>query len=379
MALASVSNFASFDVVANTSIQDISAFLSEALILEFDLLGDGLTVDLADPVDQRIWYWNQENLNSNQGTVSGSITSVATSLVLSTGHGARFAIGDLIYVDAINTTEVMQVTAISTDTLTITRGFNSTAQASIADAATVVRMPASQEFSDYGTSRVSTPTAYSNRTQIVEGGDIGISGSTLAINMATQAYDVARQIALRVTELKRYWSTIALYGELSGAPSDTVYGSTGGFRYWARDQGGIVNTTSEALAWGTLNTDNLTGVNRGSFADTLVIPPGLVGSLVGIDSSLRRVYETDKKVGYTVNVVTLAQGNDVKVIVDGRVKTGDYFMYSKANVRLRPLMNRGMFVIAATDFTDGVKRRVLSEMGVEVRQPTVMIYGRNKT
>jgi len=380
MALASATPFASFDINANTNVLDISSMLEEALYLDFDFLSQGLNFDLGNPVNDTTFYWNQEALNSNTATVSGSITSVATSISVSTGHGARFHIGDTFYVVGANTTEVIEVTAISTDTLTIVRAVNSTTAASIADAATVSIMPAYQEGSDIGSDKSVKPTALSNYTQIVSPGDLLITGSQLARQMATVALDVNRQLANRMIELKRYWTSICLYGEKSAsAGSDTVYRKTLGMRGWIRDNSGVTSSTSEALSWSVLNTHNKTLVDTGQYPDTLLIGTDLVGSIAGIDSSLRRLLETDTKAGYTVNQILLAQGNTVNVVVDGRVKTGDAFLYKKDKVSWRPLNGRGAFTIDAVDFTDGVKRRVLSEGGVEFRNPGSAAYLSNRT
>jgi Family of unknown function (DUF5309) len=380
MALASTSSFASFDINSQTNVLDISSVLSEALILDFELMGRGL-VHMDDPVEDTTFYWNEEALNSDTATVSGSITSVATSLVLASGHGARFHIGDLIYVsDVANTTEVMQITDISTDTLTITRAYNSTAAQSIADAKTVAHLPAYQEASDFASDGSVKPTARNNLTQIVFAKDLFIARSQLKRKMATIAMDVDRQLANRAIELKRSWTRVALYGEKSAsAGSDTVYRTTLGLRGWIRDNSGEVDSSSEAISLADLNANNKVIVDKGEYVDTLVIGTDLVSGVAAIEQSKRNLVESDKKVGYMVNRVLLDQGNEVEVIVDGRVKTGDYFLYKRSNFRWRPLAGSGMFVIAATDFTDGVKRRIGSEGGIEVRHPQAAVYARNKT
>lgn len=67
-----------------------------------------------------------------QVTVSGALTAVATSVVLSAGHGSRVAKYDLIR--SADSGEVMYVSAVSTDTLTVTRAIGGTS-ATIADGA----------------------------------------------------------------------------------------------------------------------------------------------------------------------------------------------------------------------------------------------------
>lgn len=383
MALASTSAFASFDINSNTNILDISSVLAEALILDFNLLNDGISVALDDPVEDTTFSWNEEALNSDVVQANGSLASDGTSLVVDTGHGARTHIGDLLKNKAAGSDEVLQVTAISTDTLTVTRGYNSTTAAAIADNAVLAVMPAFQEMSDWSADKSVKPTAESNVTQILFAGDLGISRSQQKRKMATIALDVDRQLANRAIELRRYWTTTALYSEASSsAGSDSVYRTTRGMRSWIEAEGGVTDTDTEALSKPVLDAANKSAVDLGRYVDTLAVGTDLVDSISGIESSARRLVESDRQVGYTVQRILLAQGNEVDVIVDGRVHTGDAFMWQRKGqpqVRLRPLVDSAMFVIAATNFEDGVKRRIGSEMGLEFRQAASAVYLSKKT
>jgi hypothetical protein len=379
MALATASPFASFDITDGSQIRDISPVLSEAIFLDLNLLSEGVTVDFGDPLTDTTYYWNEEALNARTATVNGSITSVATSLVLTTGHGVRAAIGSLAYDTKINSTEVFQVTDVSTDTLTIVRAYNSTTAASIADAATIAFIDSRQEGSDIGSDGSVKPVVRTNTTQILFAKDLLISRSQRNRTMATVAMDVERQLANRAIELKFDLSRMALYGEKSSsAGSDTVYRTCAGMRYWIRTAG-VTNSSSEALSWSVLNTHNKTVVDLGKYANRVTIGTDLVGSIAGIDSSNRRMLESDTQAGYSVQAVRLAQGNVVDVIVDGRVKTGDLFLYNSDQVSLHPFAGSGMFVIAATDFVDGVKRRLGAEWGLQFRNPEASALLSNKT
>ena len=383
MALASTSMFASFDVTDGSQDRDISPVLAKALILDFEFLGRGINVDFANPIHDTVHYWNEDALNSDTVTVSSSLASTGTSLVLTTGHGARVNVGDLLYDEASASTEIMQVTAVSTDTLTITRTYNSTVAASIAASATLDIIRAEQEGSDIGSDKSVAPVVRSNPTQILRGNDLLITGSQLARRMAANELQdyLAHQLANRAIELKRTLSRAALYSEKSSsnAGSDSVYRSFGGMRGWIRDNSGIVDSASAAQSYSNLNTQNKKVVDKGLYVDTLLMGTDTVVSVAGIDSSNRRLRESDTQAGYTVQEILLQHGNMVEVVIDGRVKPIDYFMYQKANVSLLPLQGRGMFVIAATDFADARKRRILAEWTLEFRHPEAAIYGTAKS
>jgi hypothetical protein len=164
MALANTDLFASFDINAQTQILDISDVLSEALLLDFEFMSRGISVAMDEPAEDVVFYWNEESLNPDFVTASSSLAGAGTTLVLTTGHGARIHIGDLLKDKAINSAEVMQVTDISSDTATITRGYSTTVTANIAASATLAVMPAFQEGSNIGNDKSVKPIARVNYT-----------------------------------------------------------------------------------------------------------------------------------------------------------------------------------------------------------------------
>jgi hypothetical protein len=200
--------------------------------------------------------------------------------------------------------------------------------------------------------------------------------------MATTEYQdfLNRQLQARVTEMKIGMSRALLYSEKSAsAGSDTVYRTTLGLNGWIRDNSGVLDSASSAANYANLNANNKSVVDKGVFPNTLIIGTDLVGSIAGIDSSNRRMLESDRVAGYAVERVLLNQGNEVDVIIDARVKTGDYFLVDRARGGMRPLNGRAMFVVAATDFKDGKQRRVIAEWGVECRNPQAAAFVSNKT
>jgi len=383
MTLATATPFASFDVTDGAQQRDISPVLQDAIFYDLNILS-ALNVAFNDPVFDTTHYWNEEQLNSDQVTLSAaSAASTATALSVSAGNGTRLHVGDLLYDSAINSAEIMQITSVSTDALTVTRGYNSTVAASIATSATLNLVRSEQEGSDIGSDKTLNPTVRSNFTHIFAGAyDLLVSGSQIARKMATNEYQdfVARQLQARANEVKIGLSRAVLYSEKSAsAGSDTVYRTMGGLRGWIRDNSGVTDSTSSAANYATLNSLNKSVVDKGVMPNLLLIGTDLVGSVAGIDSSNRRLLESDGGVGYQVQQVMLNQTNMVDVVIDPRVKTGDLFLLDKSRIAVRPLNSRALFVIAATDFVDGRKRRILGEWTVEFRNPQAAAYGSNKT
>lgn len=381
MALAATTPYASYDITDGMQTRDISPLLAEALYFDLNFL-EAVDVAFGDPVFDTTHYWNEDALNTDLFGLAASAASGGTTLTASSGQGSRVHIGDLLYPTASGSTEVLQVTNVSTDTITVTRGYNSTTAAALAAADQLAIIRAEQEASDIGADRSVNPTVRTNTSQIFDTFDLQVSGSQLARRMATTELQdwVAHQLANRGIEMKINLIRAALYGEKSAsAGSDTVYRTMGGLRNFIRDYSGVNSSSSESFSITVLDRDNKTVVDRGVYPDFLTIGTGLVGGIAGIEASNRRLLESDTKVGYVVQEVLLKQGNTVRVVVDSRVKAGDGFMGPRDRFRLRPLNGRGMFVIAATDFTDAKKRRILGEWTAEVRNPESWIYFNNKT
>jgi len=381
MALNSVSSFASFDQSAQVNTLDISPFLSEALILDFHLLGQ-LNIDLGNPVQDIIHYWEEDTLNSEILTLTISLGTTDTSMTFTSSSAPH--VGDYVVNQGAPGTsgEVLQVTTVNSATnATISRGYNATTAASLANSVTVALMRVEQEFSDISTDASVNPTVRSNYTHIIPGRDLQISGSQLARNMATAAMQdqVAHQLQNRMIEWKRDFTRILLYSEKVGPGSDTQYRSLGGLRYWIKSASGQTYSTAGTFGTTALNTVNTAIVNLGAYPDTLVIGTDLVASVNAIEATNRRLLESDTKAGYVVNQVLLAQGNAVDVVVDPRVRASDAFLLCKDRVKARPLAGRAMFTIAGQDWVDGKKRRILGEWGLELRQPQVAAYMNNQS
>ena len=94
-----------------------------ALLSPFDVpyLGgqgaDGRSALVTGTVFEKKYSWLDEELLTPRTTVATEQTAIATTLVVAAGEGKRFGVGDLIRLDD----EEERVTAVSTDTLTVTR------------------------------------------------------------------------------------------------------------------------------------------------------------------------------------------------------------------------------------------------------------------
>lgn len=119
--------------------------------------------------------WLEDTMSPRATTMndSGGISAGDTTVTVATGTGSYFKTGDVISIES----ELIRVSSVSTDTLTITRGFGGTTAASHADALTMELVThAALEGADSVTGHTTTITRPYNHSQILEEA-IRVSGS----------------------------------------------------------------------------------------------------------------------------------------------------------------------------------------------------------
>lgn len=109
--------------------------------------------------------WEEEKLLPNSATVDGTFTPVDTVITVDAGQGENFVVGDAIQVEGSR--EIMAVTAVAANTVTVTRGTRGTTAIAIADNSLLKRInnPAI-ENETAPTARSTTRTRVANYTEI---------------------------------------------------------------------------------------------------------------------------------------------------------------------------------------------------------------------
>ena len=146
--------------------------------------------------------WLEDSLLPNTDAINDAgLTADTSSTQFDVEHGDRFRVGD--QVQAEGSTEVMLVTAVSTHTLTVVRGYGSTTPVGLDDNA-VLRIlgNAALEGDDAPTARFTHRSRVSNYTQIFTAG-VEVSGSQLAAESIGVADELDYQKQERLRELLR--------------------------------------------------------------------------------------------------------------------------------------------------------------------------------
>lgn len=189
--------------------------------------------------------WHEDQLETRFDAVNnaGGYNSSATSIVVD--NGALFAAEDLIRVP--RTGEVMSVTSISTNTLTVVRGFGSSTAAAVNDDEPIYIIGTAAEEGDVSQSpRSQNPTKYDNYTQIFKH-SIAASASWLSSSNESSPHDWPYQVRKNMIEHLKDIEGAFLFGS-----PGTSTGADGGPR---RSTGGLLYyyTANNQAAGGTLD------------------------------------------------------------------------------------------------------------------------------
>lgn len=160
---------------------------------------------LGDPqrsATSTVHQWLEDQLLPNTDAIDDAMIAVPTSETsFDVEHGSRFRVGDQIQAQA--SAEVMLVTGVSGDTLTVVRGYGGSSAEAIADNQPLrILGNAALEGDDAPQVRFTNRVRRSNVTQIFTAG-VEVSGSQLAAKQAAVADELDYQKQERLRELVR--------------------------------------------------------------------------------------------------------------------------------------------------------------------------------
>ncbi|MFI4860967.1 MAG: DUF5309 family protein [Phycisphaerales bacterium JB063] len=230
---------------------------------------------LGDPqrsATSTVHQWLEDTLLPNTDTIddqSFSDPDVDTSFDVE--HGERFRVGDQVQADGSR--EVMFVTGVSSDTVTVVRGYGGTTAEDLADNQTLrILGNAALEGDDAPAARFTNRVRKSNTTQIFTAA-VEVSGSQLAAQQHAIADEMDYQKQERLRELIRDLENCVLNGT---QPAADAQGSAS-VRRTMRGIIPSITTNIDDASGGDLTEDLLNEVMRGVWdqsagsIDTIVV------------------------------------------------------------------------------------------------------------
>lgn len=204
-------------------------------------------------VSQRKFEWIEQDPRSWVADIPGTLLAGATSIAVGTGQGSRFAAGDTARVT--ETGDVVRITSISTDTLTVVPGIGNSGSSSATTAATtLVRLAhAGEEGADIGTLKSVQETIPYNYLQKIRTA-YGMTWEQMSSSLHG-ASDPAVQKKVQLIEHKKEIDRMIMFGKRdigTGAESQEITYS-GGFDYFISTNvwnlGGNVPTDLQVIDW----------------------------------------------------------------------------------------------------------------------------------
>lgn len=167
--------------------------------------------------------WLEDTLLPNKDTINdASVDSSGYSTSIIVSHGSYFRVGDQI--QGAGMSELLLVTSIGGDTISVTRGYGGTTEETLVDGQTLhILGNAALEGDDAPTARFSNRQRLGNWTQIFTAA-VRVSGSELAVRKLSIADELDYQKQERLRELLRDLENTVING--ISAESDQQGSST---------------------------------------------------------------------------------------------------------------------------------------------------------
>lgn len=178
-------------------VADLIGIISPYETPLLDALGDPLRAATSTHHE-----WLEDELLPNKDSIDDqSISSPSTETDFDVANGSRFQVGDQIQVEGSK--ELMLVTAISSDTLTVVRGYSGTTAEDLVDGQVInILGNAALEGSDKPSARFTSRSRCGNYTQIFAA-TVEVSGTDMAANQLGLSDEMDYQKQERLRELIR--------------------------------------------------------------------------------------------------------------------------------------------------------------------------------
>lgn len=353
---------------------NIDIILQRAPVL-LGLIGQG------DAATQTKFEWQNDYLNSDIVTASTNYADNATSIVLNTGEGNRVTQYALLQ----NGGEVIRVTAVAGDTLTVTRGYDNTTAEAITGTTTeikVISRPKAQGLGVLRKDEINDRLTVFNYTQIFER-----YASVSRTQQVVQTYGVDDeldyQVNLRLEELLREANNSLIYGRkyvgTASAPA-----TSGGLFAFATESGSYEKdfASAEINAKG-LNDAVETVFTRGGAVNTLLCAPNVARQVTKLGGDTIRTERTDQTAGYQILsfVSDLPGGAISRVVVDLNMPKDRAILFDINMVKKRDLT--AIYDQDATEAgADYFARVIRGEFGWEIKnakESVAVLKGISKT
>jgi len=335
--------------------------------------------DAKRPAFSTIHEWIEDTLLPNTDTINQTTftPNAQDATAITVNNGSRFQVGDLVRPG--NATEVMQVTAVAANVLTVVRRYGGTAASTLSNTLRLTILGnAALEGADAATARYTARARKQNYTQIFAA-TVDVTGTMQAVRHHGLADELDYQKQERLRELLRDLENCVINGT---APASTPQGSS----TVRRSMNGIIKTIASNQfvpgqngfpAGGGAGSDLNENVLNAALRLTWEQSQGRIDTIVVngfqkrrinqfIASTARQFAPGDQRLSEMVSVYESDFGV-CKVILSRWVPADTAVLLDSSRVEVLPLINRSFHFRPLAATGDSVSGQVLGEYTLEMR------------
>ena len=366
---------------------NLSAMLNDKIINEaFDIARSNRTGILQTvsfgtprtPYDGYKMSWLDMRVDATSSPTTGAVLVGATTVPVV--DGTKFRPG--MTLGPVGSDEVLLVTAVVGNDLTVTRGFGgTTAVALTSGQVLVIDSVGREENSLAQNDGIFQPDPVENFFQTMDTA-VEFSRRALATLQFGGTNDIAFQLSERIRQLTTQMNRALVRGRKATA---TVGGSTvtytGGLRYFLDQVGAIkVDNSAAVLTLDAINAINAEIVTRGGMANTIAVgikQARKLSALVGANYDSQRLADWSADEGSVLQLPSDLPlvGNVNRIVIDTNLADGELVIFDSGMINVVPMASGNAEDSGAwrtKDATqngqDGQRVRVIGDFAMEVRQ-----------
>jgi len=324
--------------------------------------------------------WLDFRIDAANSTVDGAVAAAVTTLPVATGDGAKFRPG--MTISPTGSDEIILVTAVAADNLTVVREFGGTTAADLTDGQVLtVDSTAREENSLAKNDGIYQPDKVENFFQTMDTA-VEFGRRALATIQLGNTNDLAFQTSERIRQLTIQLDRAIARGRKASAIIDgkeVTY--TGGLRYFL-DQVDALKTDNAAavLTLDAINVINAELVARGGMANTIAV--GLkqarkLSALVSANYSSQRLGEWQADEGSVLSLPSDLPlvGSVNRIVVDTNLADDELMIFDSGMLKVVPMAagnasasGQWRTLDATQKGQDGERVRIIGDFAIEVRQ-----------
>ena len=366
---------------------NLSALLNDKIINEaFDIARSNRTGILQTvsfgtprtPYDGYKMSWLDMRVDATSSPTTGAVLVGATTVPVV--DGTKFRPG--MTLGPVGSDEVLLVTAVVGNDLTVTRGFGGTTAAALTSGQVMVIDSVGREENSLAQNDgIFQPDPVENFFQTMDTA-VEFSRRALATLQFGGTNDIAFQLSERIRQLTTQMNRALVRGRKATATvgSSTVT-YTGGLRYYLDQVGAIkVDNSAAVLTLDAINAINAEIVTRGGMANTIAVgikQARKLSALVGANYGSQRLADWSADEGSVLQLPSDLPlvGNVNRIVIDTNLADGELVIFDSGMINVVPMASGNAEDSGAwrtKDATqngqDGQRVRVIGDFAMEVRQ-----------